>query len=306
MNAARRLTRLVVVILVLAAASGFVWFVGASNPHTQAGYVGYVYQKAIFGRSRFIELQLGPTSPGRHWMYDVVNVSITPYTYTEDFTGDNSVLAKDDLKVSYRAHVIWKVKADAVKEFVEQYSTLGNNKEPDVVVQTAFANFMKEPLRTYARAEVQKHNGLEIKQKIDEIGDEILQRAQARASGTPFDITDVVVGNIQYPSVVADAVADKLKATQDLERMATEVKIEEKKKEKRVVEAGGITEAMKIITDSLTPQYLQYLAIEAQKGMVNSPNHTTIYIPSGPMGVPLVGTFDVTGKEGAKRERKGE
>jgi hypothetical protein len=27
---------------------------------------------------------------------------------------------------------------------------------------------------------------------------------------------------------------------------------------------------------------------------VNSPNHTVIYIPVGPMGVPLVGTFDST------------
>jgi len=25
--------------------------------------------------------------------------------------------------------------------------------------------------------------------------------------------------------------------------------------------------------------------------MVNSPNHTTVYIPVGPMGVPLTGTF---------------
>jgi hypothetical protein len=26
--------------------------------------------------------------------------------------------------------------------------------------------------------------------------------------------------------------------------------------------------------------------------MVGSPNHTTVYIPVGPMGVPLVGTLD--------------
>ena len=31
--------------------------------------------------------------------------------------------------------------------------------------------------------------------------------------------------------------------------------------------------------------------IEAQKAMVNSPNHTVVYIPSGPMGVPITGTF---------------
>jgi hypothetical protein len=38
--------------------------------------------------------------------------------------------------------------------------------------------------------------------------------------------------------------------------------------------------------------YIQHEAIEAQKAMVNSPNHTTIYIPVGPMGVPVVSTTD--------------
>jgi hypothetical protein len=30
--------------------------------------------------------------------------------------------------------------------------------------------------------------------------------------------------------------------------------------------------------------------------MVGSPNHTVVYIPVGPMGVPLTGTFAATGK----------
>jgi hypothetical protein len=28
--------------------------------------------------------------------------------------------------------------------------------------------------------------------------------------------------------------------------------------------------------------------------MVNSPNHTVVYIPVGPMGVPVAGTFNTT------------
>ena len=39
--------------------------------------------------------------------------------------------------------------------------------------------------------------------------------------------------------------------------------------------------------------YIQHEAIEVQKLMVNSPNHTTVYIPVGAMGVPLAGTFSV-------------
>jgi hypothetical protein len=60
-----------------------------------------------------------------------------------------------------------------------------------------------------------------------------------------------------------------------------------------VAEAEGIAQSMQIINERLTTQYLQHEAIEAQKAMVGSPNHTTIYIPVGPLGVPVVQTADV-------------
>ena len=63
-----------------------VWLIGSSNPFTPAGYVGYLTKGAVFGRSTFYGVQRGPTSAGRTWLLDVTNVSVTPYTYTEDFT----------------------------------------------------------------------------------------------------------------------------------------------------------------------------------------------------------------------------
>jgi uncharacterized iron-regulated membrane protein len=103
---------------------GIVWYCGSHNPYTQAGYVGYVYQEAWFGEAKFVGLQKGPISAGRHWLYGVTNVSITPYTYAEPFEGENAILAKDDLRISFRLHVVWRVKEDGVKDFMERYATI--------------------------------------------------------------------------------------------------------------------------------------------------------------------------------------
>jgi regulator of protease activity HflC (stomatin/prohibitin superfamily) len=119
----------------------------------------------------------------------------------------------------------------------------------------------------------------------------VLARIRRYAEASPFVITSVVVGNVQYPSEVADAVARKLAATQELARKDTEIEIERKERTKREVQAAGIANAMQIIRGQLNALYIQHEAIEAQKMMVNSPNHTTVYIPVGPMGVPLTGTF---------------
>ena len=57
--------------------------------------------------------------------------------------------------------------------------------------------------------------------------------------------------------------------------------------------ARGVAEANNIIGDSLSnggDKYLQYLAIDAQKKMADSPNNTIIYVPSGNNAIPLVQT----------------
>jgi regulator of protease activity HflC (stomatin/prohibitin superfamily) len=276
------------------------WFLGSSNPFTPAGYVGYLTKGAVLGQSRFYGVQRGPTSAGRTWLLDVTNVSITPYTYTEDFTANEAVLSRDNLKIAFRVHTVWRVDDARVPLFMERFSTTSGHREvekdPDTIVKVAYANFVREPLRTYARDEVQRRNGLEVKDALVPIGDAVLARIRRYVDGSPFIITSVVVGNVQYPTEVSDAVSRKLAATQELQRKDTEIEIERKERTKREVQAQGIANAMAIIRGQLSGMYVQHEAIEAQKAMVGSPNHTVVYIPVGQMGVPLTGTFSATGR----------
>lgn len=68
------------------------------------------------------------------------------------------------------------------------------------------------------------------------------------------------------------------------------VQVQKQKAQIQIEQAKGIAAAQDIIKSTLTPAYLQYEAIEAQKSEVDSQNHTIIYIPSGSNGVPLVTT----------------
>lgn len=280
-----------------------VWLAGTSNPATPAGYVGYLTKDAIFGRARFYGVQRGPVSPGRSWMMRVTNVSITPYTYEEHFTGDDAVLSRDNLKIAFAVHAVWRIDESKIPLFMDRYSTTVSGeslqRDPDAIVKLAYANFVREPLRTFARDEVQRRNGLEVKEALIPIGDAVLNRIRGYAAQSPFIINAVVVGNVQYPTAISDAVSLKLAATQELQRKDTEIEIERKERTKREVQAQGIANAMQIIRGQLSGMYIQHEAIEAQKAMVNSPNHTVVYIPVGPMGVPITATMDATGPKAA-------
>lgn len=56
--------------------------------------------------------------------------------------------------------------------------------------------------------------------------------------------------------------------------------------------AQGAAQSAEIISGSLNknPSYLTYLAIQAQSENAKGTNHTTIYIPVGDNGIPLVQT----------------
>ena len=235
-------------LILLVPFAGMIWYAGARNPFTPAGYIGYLTKGAVFGQSRFYGTQRGPTSPGRTWLLDVTNVSVTPYTYTEDFTKDDAVLSRDNLKISFRVHTVWRVDDTKIPLFMERYSTTvaahGQEREPDAIVKVAYANFVREPLKTYARDEVQRRNGLDVKEALIPIGDAVLERIRRYAAESPFIIGSVVVGNVQYPEEVANAVSRKLAATQELQRMDTEIEIERKERTKREVQAQGIANAM--------------------------------------------------------------
>lgn len=79
------------------------------------------------------------------------------------------------------------------------------------------------------------------------------------------------------------------------------VQVETQKAQIRVEEAKGIAEAQHLINATLTDQYLQHEAIDAQLKMAGSPAHTQIYIPVGQNGIPIVHTTqDVTSNNNAK------
>src|SRR5262249_25104959 len=137
-----------------------VWLAGSSNPFTPAGYVGYLTKGAVLGKSRFYGTQRGPTSPGRTWLLSVTNVSVTPYAYTEDFTGNEAVLSRDNLKIAFQVHTVWRVDEARVPLFMERYSTTAGRHEietdPDAIVKTAYGHFVREPLPLSGRAEGQR------------------------------------------------------------------------------------------------------------------------------------------------------
>lgn len=246
-----------------------------SNPSTPAGHEGYIYENPrVIGSGGYRGTLSGPSNFGVSlWRNEAINIDIRPNTYTETF----KILAKDDLNISFNFHTVISIKKNTVKNVVEEYGA-----------EKWFPRFVREPFRTFVRNSVQKYNSRELKVNRDAISKEVTFKLNEYLKDSPFEVKSVVVGNINYPAIVATAVEKKLAAQQLLSEKSTQKEIAKQDAAIRVEEAKGIAEAQKIINTTLTANYLQHEAINAQLEMAKSPNHTTVYIPVGTNGIPLV------------------
>ena len=247
----------------------------SSNPSVPAGHEGYVYEEPrLFGQGGFKDSVTGPSNYGISLNRNrVLNIDMRPNSYKETF----GILANDDLNISFDFHAIISVRSGSVKEVVEQYGA-----------EHWYNRYVKETFRTYVRDAVQKYNSSDLKTQREAIEAEVTSELQTFLAKTPFNVRKVVVGDITYPKIVASAVEKKLAAQQLLAEKETQKEIAQKDAEIRIEEAKGIAQAQKIINATLTSNYLQHEAINAQLKMAESPNHTTVYIPVGTNGIPLV------------------
>jgi regulator of protease activity HflC (stomatin/prohibitin superfamily) len=252
---------------------------GCTNPFTPAGHEGYVYEDPrVFGKGGFQGTLKGPANFGvSPWRNRVINIDMRPQTFREKFR----ILTADDLNVSFSFHSVLDIRGGTVQKVVEQYGA-----------ENWYERFLQKPLRTYVRESVQSFTSAEIKQNRNEVADRVETRVGKYLEKTPFRVIDVVVGNIDYPEVVTRAVEAKLAAQQLLQEKETQKEIARRDAEIRIEEARGIAEAQRIINSTLTPNYLQHEAIQAQRVMANAPNHTTVYIPVGNNGIPMVYGMD--------------
>lgn len=306
---------IVLIALVICVITAITLGINVTNERVPAGYCGYMIQKPLLTKSSFKGTFLGPTSTGLKWRYENQLVSITPFTYSEDFPAGEGILAKDKLVITSKAHMVWRIDVSQVQEFMESFGGLAatyrgrvakdvvnsSSVSDDKIAQYAYNNFIREPFRTELRTAISQYNALDASSKLTEISEIVLKQVRARLKGTPFIVDSIVVGETTPPKMVVEAVERKVSATQELERKVTELEIAQRdveiqktkglaQGEMEVALANKKAEAIRTFENALGPKYLQYISLENLKGAQR------IYLPMGPNGLPTTGTISLDAK----------
>jgi regulator of protease activity HflC (stomatin/prohibitin superfamily) len=124
--------------------------------------------------------------------------------------------------------------------------------------------------------------------KREIIASEILAAMQGLLKDKFVEVQNIIIRNVILPKNVSDAINEKLAADQAQQKMQFVLMKETQEAERKRIEAQGIADFQRIITQGLSKNLLLWKGIEATEKLAESPNSKVVVIGSGESGLPLI------------------
>lgn len=239
-----------------------------------AGNIGV---KKLFGK-----VQKDVLTSGLHFinpLLDIEKIDIKTQNYTMSAVHDEGakqeddairVLTADGLEVTMDLSVLFKViPSDA----------------PRLLQETGISyvdNIVRPITRTRIRDNAVYYDAIALySTKRDEFQQRIFKSIDNDFKQRGLLLENLLVRNITLPQSVKLTIEQKINAEQDAQKMQFVLQKEKQEADRKRVEAQGIADYQKIISESLSDKQLQYEQIKAQLELAKSPNAKVILMGKG-------------------------
>ena len=187
------------------------------------------------------------------------------------------VLSSDGLSIDVDVSIIWRPEQPSLPLLHTQYGTDYYRK----LVQPQLRSAMREVVGQYTPEEL-------YSSKRRELQDQIFQRVKSAVEAQHVVVEAVLIRDVSLPPQLREAILRKLQEEQEVERAEIQLQREEFEAQRKKIEAEGEAEYQRILTASLSSQFLRYKGIEATQRLAESPNTKTIIVGSGGDGLPVI------------------
>lgn len=123
--------------------------------------------------------------------------------------------------------------------------------------------------------------------KRDEFQRRIFETISGEFQRRGLLLEQLLIRNISLPQAVKTSIEQKMTAEQDAQKMQYVLQKEQQEAQRKRVEAQGIADYQRIISESLTDRQLQYESIKAQLEIAKSANAKVIIMGKGSTPVML-------------------
>ncbi len=190
-------------------------------------------------------------------------------TKTENVEVKLDLPSKEGLTIRSQISILYHIKPQAAPNILE---TVGMGYENTLILSVfrsaaadVSSRFMAKDMHTGERSIIEK--------QIKELMDKQLEKRG-------FEIEAVLLKSIQLPEGLSQAIQLKLESEQQAQQMEYVLDREKREAERKKIEAEGVRDAQKIISEGLNDFYIKWKSLEVFK-QLSSSNNSKIIITDG-------------------------
>ncbi len=214
----------------------------------------------------------------------------------QSITEDYNAISSDGVSMTASINIRFRLQRDGTPVV---HQTLGPNYV-DVLIRPGIGSLTREVISQYTSEEVYSTARQEIQRKIHQLTlEKAAQRTMQRTAEVEdesytvqlkslFILYDTLLYGLELPAAVVAAINRKVEQYYIVQEYGFRVEREKKESERKRIEAQGIKEFQQIVSQGITPSYLQWRGIEATLQLSQSTNSKIVVIGSGKDGLPVI------------------
>jgi len=185
--------------------------------------------------------------------------------------------SKEGLIVTVEVSVLYHLDPEKTAEV---YKTIGKDYK-NIILIPQFRAVIRNTTASYEARALYTSKRTEL---TDAIRNDLSNLVAPRG----IAIEDTPLRQLQLPAKLQESIQQKLQAEQDSQRMEFVLQKERQEADRKRIEAEGIADFQRIVSQGLTPQYLQWKGIEATEQLSQSENAKIVIIGAGKGGLPVI------------------
>jgi prohibitin 1 len=187
------------------------------------------------------------------------------------------VLSSNGLSISVDVSIIYRPKETMVG-FLH-----------DLIGTDYFNTIIIPEIRSSARKIIGRYTPEELySTKREIVQTEIFEETTKTLEQNHIILDAILIRSVTLPPTIKTAIESKLKQEQESLEYEFRIQKEKKEAERKAIEAQGIQNFQKIVTEGISDKLLTWKGIEATNELAKSPNSKVIVVGSGKNGLPII------------------
>jgi prohibitin 1 len=203
----------------------------------------------------------------------VVNMTVQ----TQELKETMEAPSKEGLMVRIEVSVLYHLDSERASEI---YRSVGEN----------YVNVLLIPqFRSVSRGVTASYDARSLySSQREQLAEVITSTLRARVGARGIDVEATPLRRLDLPQGLSASIEDKLRAEQESPRMEFVILREKQEADRKRIEAQGVADFQRIVSDGISDTLLRWKGIEATMKLAESANAKVVVIGAGKDGLPLI------------------